>query len=253
MLKLGWMSTGRGPTSLALLRAVCDDIASGELDARISFVLTNRGPGEAAQSDLFQEYVKSQGLPLVAVSSSDFKKHYQGPDWRNDFDRLMSSRIERYDVDLIFLAGYMLIVSDFFCTRHVLLNLHPALPGGPTGAWQEVMDEMARTGASQAGAMVHIVTPELDRGPVASYFSFSLEGEPYAALRAAGNLSELASAIRAEEVKREFPLILTTLRALASGTIVVRGQRAFAANGSPLEHGRDLSNEVERYLAESHG
>ena len=98
MLKLGWMSTGRGPTSLALLRAVCEDIDAGRLDARISFVLTNRGRGEAAQSDLFQDYVGSRDIPLVSESSRAFRQQYAGDDWRTDFDKRMSSRIERYDV-----------------------------------------------------------------------------------------------------------------------------------------------------------
>ena len=251
MLKLGWMSTGRGPTSLALLRAVCEDIDAARLDARISFVLTNRGHGEAAQSDLFQDYVDSRGIPLVSESSRAFRQQYSGVDWRTDFDRQMSSSIEQYDVDLLFLAGYMLIVSDFFCTRYLLLNLHPALPGGPTGTWQEVMQELARTGAMEAGAMVHIVTPELDRGPTASYFSFSLEGEPYASLRDAGDLEALADAIRSEEVRREFPLILTTLRAFASGDIFVMNRQAYDANGTLMMTGRDLSAEVEQQLAQS--
>ena len=251
MLRLGWMSTGRGPTSLALLRAVCDDIGAGKLDARVSFVLTNRGQGEAAQSDLFQEYVRSQGLPLICESSRDFRQQYQGGDWRTSFDKQMSSRIEQYDIDLIFLAGYMLIVSDFFCTRYLLLNLHPALPGGPTGTWHEVMAELAAAGAKEAGAMVHIVTPELDRGPTASYFSFSLDGEPYSSLREAGDLDALADAIRAQEVRREFPLILTTLRAFAAHDIVVRERRAYDGKGNLMIVGRDLSLEVEQQLADS--
>lgn len=246
MLKLGWMSTGRGPTSLALLRAVCEDIEAGRLDARIAFVLTNRGHGEAAQSDMFQQFVTSKAIPLVAESSKTFRSRYPGDDWRTDFDRKMSERIEEYDVDLIFLAGYMLIVSDFFCTRYLLLNLHPALPGGPTGTWREVMDELARAGASRAGAMIHIVTPELDRGPTVSYFSFSLEGEPFASLRNAGDTAALAAAIREQEVQREFPLILSTLRALASGDIAISQRRVCDARGNPLPPGRDLSAEVDR-------
>jgi folate-dependent phosphoribosylglycinamide formyltransferase PurN len=234
---------------LALLQAVCNDIQVGRLDAHISFVLTNRGPGEAAQSDLFQEYAHSQGLPVVSESSRDFRQKYQGADWRTSFDQRMSSHIEQYDVDLIFLAGYMLIVSDLFCTRYLLLNLHPALPGGPTGTWQEVMAELARTGAAKAGAMVHVVTPELDRGPTASYFSFSLEGEPFSTLRQAGEVDALADAIRAEEVRREFPLILTTLRAFAAGDIRVKDRCAYDSEGNLMTAGRDLSAEVERQLS----
>ena len=250
MLKLGWMSTGRGPTSLALLRAVCEDIDAGNLNARISFVLTNRGPGEASQSDTFQEFVRSRDLPLVSASSREFRQRYSGDDWRTAFDRTMSDRIEHYDFDLIFLAGYMLIMSDFFCTRYLLLNLHPALPGGPTGTWQEVMNELARTGARKAGAMIHVVTPELDRGPTASYFAFSIEGEPFASLREAGDITALAATIREHEVRREFPLILSTLRALAHGDIVVSHRRIYDAEGTLLPQGRDLTDVVDRLTAE---
>jgi phosphoribosylglycinamide formyltransferase-1 len=246
VLKLGWMSTGRGPTSLALLRAVCDDIDAGRLDASISFVLTNRGPGEAEQSDRFQQFVESRGIPLVCESSAAFRRDYAGPDWRTAFDRKMSERIERYAFDLIFLAGYMLIVSDFFCTRYVLLNLHPALPDGPKGTWQEVMAELARTGAERTGAMVHVVTPELDRGPVASFFSFSLRGEPFDSLRASGDVDALAATIRKQEVKREFPLILSTLRSLAAGDFTISERRVYDAAGRLLPGGFDLSAEVDR-------
>ncbi|MFW6102784.1 MAG: phosphoribosylglycinamide formyltransferase [Chloroflexota bacterium] len=249
VLKLGWMSTGRGPTSLALLRAVCEDIDAGNLDARISFVLTNRGPGEASQSDTFQEFVRSRGLSLVSESSREFRQRYSGDDWRTAFDRTMSDRIEHYDFDLIFLAGYMLIVSEFFCTRHLLLNLHPALPGGPTGTWQEVMDELARTCAREAGAMIHIVTPQLDRGPTTSYFTFSLENEPFKSLREAGDTATLAATIREHEVRREFPLILCTLRALAQGEIVVSQRHIYDAEGTLLPQGCNLTEAVDSFTA----
>jgi len=250
VLKLGWMSTGRGEGSLALLRAVCEDMQGGRLDARISFVLSNREPGEAAQTDRFFEFARSQGLPLISESSGRFRQQTPGPDWRTGFDHLLLSRIEQFDIDLVFMAGYMLIVSDSLCTQHLLLNLHPALPGGPTGTWREVMAELARTGAARTGAMVHVVTPELDRGPTASYFSFAIDGEPFASLRRAGDTDALADAIRKHELRREFPLILTTLRALAAGELVISERRAYDSSGRLLDGGKDISAEVERLLAE---
>jgi len=249
MLKLGWMSTGRGETSLNLLRVVCKDIEQGKLDARISFVLCNRESGEAAQTDRFLGYVRSQGLSLVSESSSGYRAENPGPDWRVGFDRMLASRIEQFDVDLFFMAGYMLIVSDFLCTRYTMLNLHPALPDGPKGTWRDVMMELARTNAARTGAMVHLVTPDLDRGPTASYFSFSLESEPFASLRKSGDVGALAERIRAHEVRREFPLIITTLRALAAGDIVISERRAYDDGGRVLDGGRDLSMEVERVIA----
>jgi phosphoribosylglycinamide formyltransferase 1 len=251
MLRLGWMSTARGESSLALLRFVCESIEAGALDACISVVVSNREPGESAQTDRFFDYVRSRGLPLVYESSARLKQSAPGEDWRTRFDQRLASRIDEFDIDVIFMAGYMLIVSEFLCTRYTLLNLHPALPNGPTGTWCEVMSKLALTGALQTGAMVHIVTPQLDRGPVVSYFSFSLEGEPFDSLRESGDFTTLADAIRRHELEREFPLILTTLRALASREVVIRDHLAFAADGSQLRQGRDLSPEVETFLADS--
>ncbi len=113
------------------------------------------------------------------------------------------------------------------------------------------MSELAHTGARQTGAMLHVVTPVLDRGPVVSYFSFSLENEPFATLRRGGNTARLADEIRTHELRREFPLILTTLRALAAGRIVISALHAYDGTGSPLERGMDLSQEVEQLLIES--
>ncbi|NLE94533.1 MAG: phosphoglycerate transporter [Dehalococcoidia bacterium] len=249
MLRLGWMSTARGPGSLALLQFVCDRIEAGALDARISVVISNREPGESPQTDRYFEFVRSQGLPLVCESSSRLRQTAPGDDWRTRFDSLLARRIEAYDIDVIFLAGYMLIVSDVLCTRYPLLNLHPALPGGPTGTWNEVMGELARTGARRTGAMVHVVTPVLDRGPTVSFFSFPLEGEPFDSARESGDVTVLAAVIRAEELKREFPLILTTLQALAGGRIVIKALRAYDGEGNPLQSGMDLSAQVEESLA----
>lgn len=248
MLRLGWMSTARGQGSLSLLRFVCDHIASGSLDARISAVISNRIPGEFEQTDVFFDYARAQGLPLVCESSARLRQDAPGPDWRTRFDRILAQRMEQYDIDVVFMAGYMLIVSEFLCERYPLLNLHPALPNGPTGTWREVMLELATSGASRTGAMVHIVTPELDRGPTLSYFSFPLEGEPFDSLREAADVTALADAIRAQELRREFPLILTTLRALSAGDIVIDDHLAFAADGSQLRQGRDLSPQVEGFL-----
>lgn len=251
MLRLGWMSTARGQGSLALLQFICAAIDSHTLDACIPVVISNRVRGESPQTDLFCDYVASRGLPLVCESSSQFKQEHTGEDWRTEFDRKLASQIDLYAIDVILLAGYMLIVSEFMCTRYPLLNLHPALPGGPTGTWNQVMTELAVSGAERTGAMLHVVTPVLDRGPVVSYFAFALEGEPYDSLRHTGKVEALAAAIRAQELRREFPLILVTLQAMAAGRIAIRALQAYDAMGRMLPQGLDLSAEVESALAES--
>ena len=78
MLKLGWFSTGRGEGSRGFLKLVHDRIQTGDLDARIEFVFSNREPGEAEGSDLFFKQVESYGLPLVTLSSQRYRREHGG-------------------------------------------------------------------------------------------------------------------------------------------------------------------------------
>ena len=94
--RIGWFSTGRGPTSRKLLAAAHDEIASGRLNAEITVVFCNRAPGEDPNTDVFLDQVNGYDLPLVTLSSRDFRrrrgekvvrKGQSLPDWRRDYDR----------------------------------------------------------------------------------------------------------------------------------------------------------------------
>ena len=179
MIEIGWFSTGRGEGSLGLLRFVQDRINRGLLDARIGFVFSNREPGEAEGSDRFFAQVTDYGLPLVTLSSTRFRHARRRPfsEVREDYDRQVMDLLRSYRPDVCVLAGYMLIFSSVMCRWRPMLNLHPALPGGPTGTWQNVVWDLIETKATRTGAMVHLATEDLDRGPVVSYCAFPLTGQ----------------------------------------------------------------------------
>ena len=63
-------------------------------------------------------------------------------EWRTLFDKEVYERIKNFDVDIVMLAGYMLILSKFLCNKFTFINLHPALPWGPKGTWQEVINQI---------------------------------------------------------------------------------------------------------------
>jgi folate-dependent phosphoribosylglycinamide formyltransferase PurN len=163
---------------------VQDSIHSDDINGRISFVFSNREPGETNESDMFFELVRSYRIPLVCLSHKKFKTAKEEDlsvtkEWRVKFDREVNRKIKAFASDLCVLAGYMLIVSEELCQQHDMINLHPAPPGGPVGSWQEVIRTLIDNRADTAGAMMHLVTPELDRGPVVSYCLFSIKGEPF--------------------------------------------------------------------------
>ena len=269
MLKIGWFSTGRGEGSRGLLRFVADAIAAGGLDARIEFVFSNREPGEAEGSDEFFEMVRSYGFPLVMLSSARYRREHGGGPMsrhRNGFDREALGLLSNFEPDVCALAGYMLICSGEMCRRYPLLNLHGALPDGPTGTWQSVIWELMETGATRTGAMIHIATEEVDRGPVLSHCELPIVGGAFDEERRAlagrsveevrsveGEENGLFKLIRSEGYRREPYLLLATLGAVADGRVRIRPGEALDANGEPWANthaaGLSLTDEIEAALA----
>lgn len=244
MLKIGWFSTGRDEAARQLLQAAQDRIVRNDINGKIAFVFSNREPGEAEQSDLFFELVRSYRIPVVCLSHKRFKTAEEGKEWRVKYDREVSKRIEPFAPDLCVLAGYMLIVSEELCQKYDMINLHPAPPGGPTGSWQEVIRTLIQNRADTAGAMMHVVTPELDRGPVVSYCVFSIKDEPFAQYWRKDDKDMLFRLIRYHELVREFPLIIMTLQALSRGEVSIKDKRVVDAGGRPIS-GYNLSSKVD--------
>jgi folate-dependent phosphoribosylglycinamide formyltransferase PurN len=256
LLNIGWFSTGRDEAARQLLQAVQNKSHSGDINGKISFVFSNREPGEAKESDLFFELVQSYSIPLVCLSHKKFKTAKEEEDlgikkeWRIKYHREVNKKIEPFAPDLCVLAGYMLIVSEELCQKYDMINLHPAPPGGPTGSWQEVIWTLIQNKAETAGAMMHLVTPELDRGPVVTYCLFSIKGEPFAEYWRKDDKDMLFRLIRQHELAREFPLITLTLQSLSRGEVSIKDGRVIDAQGK-LISGYNLSGKVDEEVKKS--
>ena len=236
MLRIGWFSTGRGEGSRGLLRFVHERLK--DADASIDFVFSNRAPGEAEGSDEFFRMTEDFGLTLVTHSSAEFRRRTgtRVADNRAAFDAEVMGLLGDYRPDVCVLAGYMLIASGELCRNYPLLNLHPALPDGPIGTWQEVVWRLIEQRASRTGAMMHLATEEVDRGPVVSYVTVPLDIPELAPLwdrlgdasvasvkESRGEDFELFRLIRSEQYRREPYLLLETLRAISRGDVVLHG------------------------------
>ena len=184
-LKIGWFTTARGPGSMGMFSNVMNAIQTKAIDAEISFVFSNREKGEFDATDNFFQFVEENGIPIITLSSKKFKQAHNTDDsdinelpaWRIKYDSVISDLIASYEYDIGVLGGYMLIFSDHFCKKHYLLNLHPALPNGPTGTWQEVIIDLIRSKSIDSGVMMHQAIKEVDRGPVATYCQFSIQDQ----------------------------------------------------------------------------
>ena len=73
MYRIGWFSTGRDKAACDLLAAAQNSIGRGEIEAELSFVFSNREPGESKESDQFFELVKDYHIPLIFFSSQKYQ------------------------------------------------------------------------------------------------------------------------------------------------------------------------------------
>ena len=270
MYKLGWFSTGRDRAARDLLEVAHTSIERGEIRAEIAFVFSTREPGESDKTDLFFKLVESYNIPLICFSYQKFKTDSDAvtpdqtgalPQWRLDYDREVMHRLQSFYTDLCVLAGYMLIVGEEMCQRYNMINLHPASPDGPAGTWQEVIWQLIETGAEQTGVMMHLVTPELDRGPVVTYCTFPIRSKPFDQYwreieghslseikNREGEDNRLFQLIRQHGLAREFPLIVATIKAFSEGEVkVTRDRRVIAADGR-LISGYNLTSEINEVV-----
>ncbi|MBE0477569.1 formyl transferase [Candidatus Aerophobetes bacterium] len=249
--KIGWFSTGRDKQARLLLQESHEAAKQGKIgDASISYVFSNSEREENKESDKFIDLVNRLGIAFVSFSSTKFKSGLRKKGlkdiksgnfelinrWRALYDREIVKKVQEYPAEAIFLAGYMLILGEKICEKFPILNLHPALPCGPKGTWQEVIWQLIEKKERESGIMIHRVTCELDAGPAITYCKFSLRGEMFDPLwkkmqeklkhktltqikKEEGEKEPLFKAIREEQKKREIPLVISTLHLLGEAKI----------------------------------
>lgn len=245
-------------------------IRRGEIAAELAFVFSTREPGESAESDRFFKLVERHHIPLVYLSYQKYKAALGAanpdpvaplPRWRLEYDRAVMERLAGFNPDLCVLAGYMLVVGPEMCRRYNIINLHPAAPGGPVGTWQQVIWQLIQEQAGETGVLMNLVTPELDRGPVVTYCTFPIRGEPFdrhwreinghsldEIRREQGENNPLFRLIRQHGLAREFPLIVATIKAFSEGKIkIAADKKVVDADGREIL-GYDLTEEINEQI-----
>ena len=147
--RVGVLISGRGSN----LQAIIDSIAAGRLDAEIAVVVSNRANAAGL------ERARAAGIETLHI---DHKRYPS----REAFDLAVVAALRQRGVSLVCLAGFMRLLSAAFVEAfpNRILNIHPSLlPAfvgldGQRQAWEY--------GVKVSGATVHVVTPELDAGPI---------------------------------------------------------------------------------------
>jgi phosphoribosylglycinamide formyltransferase-1 len=148
MKKLGILVSGRGSNFIA----IADNITAGKLEAEIAIIISNRADAAAI------EVAKQRGIPCLVIPSKGQS--------RDAHDAEVIAALQKANIDLVCLAGYMRLLSPAFVRAFPqrILNIHPSLlPAFPgLDAQKQALDY----GAKITGCTVHFVDDELDHGPI---------------------------------------------------------------------------------------
>jgi len=192
MLRIAVLASGRGSN----LQALIDAIAAGRIDAQLVGVFSDRADAFAL------ERARRAGIATLSLSPRDFAD-------RLAFDKQLFSHIDAVHPDVIVCAGYMRLLSDREVEAHAgrMINIHPSLL--PEFKGLRTHQQALAAGVSEHGASVHVVSAELDGGPVIAQARVSvLPGD---------DVPMLAQRV----LDREHPLLVETLRWLAAGRLVL--------------------------------
>jgi phosphoribosylglycinamide formyltransferase-1 len=141
--------SGRGSNMEAVVRAA----QAEQWPARIAAVISNKADAKGL------EFAAQHGIATAVVSHKDYAS-------REAFDAALQEVIDRYQPDLVVLAGFMRILTPAFVQHYAgrMLNIHPSLL--PHFPGLHTHEQALSAGHATHGATVHFVTADLDHGPM---------------------------------------------------------------------------------------
>ena len=155
MLKMAVLVSGGGTN----LQAILDAIDSGTItNAEVSVVISNN-PGAYAL-----KRAEKKGIDAVCVSPKNFES-------REAFNEALLARIQSYGVDLVVLAGCLVVIPKIMVDAYPnrIINIHPALIPSFCGTGYyglKVHEAALARGVKVTGATVHFVDAGTDTGPI---------------------------------------------------------------------------------------
>ncbi len=135
------------------LQAIIDRISEGRLNARIMAVISNKADAYGLQR------AQQAGIPTEVIEHHQF-------DSRESFDTQLIKTIDKYQPELIVLAGFMRILTDEFVNHYYgkMINIHPSLL--PKYRGLHTHRRALEAGDNEHGLSIHFVSSKLDGGPV---------------------------------------------------------------------------------------
>jgi phosphoribosylglycinamide formyltransferase-1 len=215
-VRIGVLASGRGSN----LQAIIDAVEAGALQAQIVVVISNKRDAAAL------ERARRHRIQDLFVDPKPFAGQ---PDSREAYDRALLDVLNKHEVELVLLAGYMKIVTPVLIHAYEnrMMNIHPSLL--PAFPGLDVQKKALEWGVKVAGCTVHFVTPGVDEGPIIIQAAVPVLEQDTA--------ETLAARILAEE-HRIYP---RAVQLYAEGRLQVEGRRV-RVEGMPAPPASSLLN-----------
>lgn len=215
MLRVGVCVSGGGTN----LQAIIDRIEDGSIqNAEIKVVVSNNPKAYAL------ERAGKHGIPAEVVSPKAY------PD-RAAFHRALMDTLDRYELDLIVMAGYLVILPPELFERYEnrVINIHPSLIPSFCGTGYyglKVHEAALARGVKITGATVHFANAETDGGPIILQKAVAVEE---------GDTPEILQRRVMEQA--EWVILPQAINLIAAGRVSVIDGQVFIAAGEDHENG----------------
>ena len=189
--------SGRGSNMRSLIAAAADPAFPAEVVLVISNIESAEGLKHAADAGIATKIIPHKPFPS-----------------REAFDAALDEALQDADVEIVCLAGFMRILSDWFARKWEgwLLNIHPSMLPAYKGV--HVHERVIAAGEKESGCTVHFVVPDLDAGPIVAQAAVPVEPDD--------TPDTLAARVLAEEHK----LYPEALKLVAEGKVRLENGRA---------------------------
>jgi phosphoribosylglycinamide formyltransferase-1 len=208
-LRIAVLASGRGSN----LQAIIDGIEAQQVDAHLVAVISNK------QDAVALERARKHGVPDIFVDPKPFAGRSDG---RDAYDRALLEVLEKRDVELVLLAGYMKIVTgvlvNAFANR--MMNIHPSLL--PSFPGLDVQRKAIEWGCKLAGCTVHFVTEGVDEGPIILQAAVPVLDR---------DTSDILAARILEQEHKIYP---RAVQLFAEGRLKVEGRLVLIEDGKPV-------------------
>lgn len=202
-VKLGVLVSGRGSN----LQAIIDNIENGSLAADLAVVVSDQPDAYAL------ERARKHNIAAAHASA----KGYRGK--RDEYDALLVTELQKHNVDLVCLAGFMRIITPTLIKAYPnrIMNIHPALL--PAFPGLHVQKAALAHGVKFSGCTVHFVDEGMDTGPIIIQ----------AVVPILDNDTE--DSLSARILAQEHKIYSRAIQLYAEGRLKIDGRRVVVTNG----------------------